>query len=189
MPRAPEGASNEIKVRLTHYYPYQAGLTTKQRLMEGKPVDRKGRPLTTLEQHFDDPAAHPFVDLAGDPSIFPYGQKLLVPWGDRTAVGRVTDTGGHFHGVGKLVRAIGYEPLDVCVATSSDHPPKTLVTAQAIVGDHLDKASKMLALSKAGQPVVGFATSDLDLLGAENLPGTVPEWLEIFDLVDGVEAA
>lgn len=164
-PAAPPGATNSVRLHLTGYWPFQEGLTAKERKMEGAPVDRKGRPLTTVEQHLADPA-NTFVSLSGDPDIFPYGQKMLIPWGDKTVVGRVTDTGSHFHGLGKVFRVAGAEPIDVCVASSSTIIPKKTVDARVVVGDHLDKASKTLALEKAGksQSVVGCG---FDYLGAE----------------------
>lgn len=166
-PMAP-GGKNTIKVHLTHYYPFQAGLTDAQRKMEGAPVDATGAPLHTVEDFLA--GKSDYVSLAGDlqghkGTVWPYGQKILFPWGDKTLVGRVTDTGGHFHGMNKVFRVVGAEPIDVCVLSSANHPPKSTVDVQVVVGDHFAKASAVAQLDKAGKPVVG---GGLDLLGCED---------------------
>jgi hypothetical protein len=168
-PPAPTGAMNTIKLHLTGYWPFQEGLTEKERKMEGAPVDRKGKPLYTVEDFFASKSDH--VSLSGDPDVFPYGQKILIPWGDKTLTGRVTDTGGHFHGLGKVFRVVGAEPIDVCVLSSKTVIPQKTVDAQVVVGDHLDKASAVAHLEKAGKAVVG---SGLDLLGADLYPAYIP---------------
>ena len=163
-PPVPNGASNTISSHLTGYWPFQEGLSAVERRMEGAPVDRKGAPLHTVEDFFAGKADH--VSVSGDFNIFPYGQKVLIPWGDRVVVGRVTDTGGHFHGLGKVFRVFGAEPLDLCVATSATVIPKKTVDVQVVVGDHMDKPTKQLALAKAGKPTsVGYC--GLDYLGVE----------------------
>lgn len=165
------GATNSITIRITGYWPFQEGLTAKERKMEGGHNDRIGKPLTTAEQHLSDPVRYPHVSLSGDPNIFPYGQKMLVPWGDRTLVGRVVDTGSHFTGVGKVFRVVGAEPIDVCVDSSKTVVPKRVVEARVVVGDdlaHMTKRSKPLALEKAGVPQTSLGELDgLDLLGVE----------------------
>jgi len=162
-PVAP-GSPSAISVHLTGYWPFQAGLSDKERKMEGAPVDATGRPLYTVEDFFA--GKSDFVSLSGDlqghkGTIFPYGQKILIPWGDKTVVGRVTDTGSHFHGIGKVFRVVGAEPIDVCVASSSTVIPKKTVDAQVIVGDHFDKAGAQLALDKAGKPQTGLVGIDI----------------------------
>ncbi len=152
LPAAAPGTTNTVTVRLTGYWPFQAGLSPAERKMEGAPVDRKGGPLHTVEDFFAGDSDH--VSLSGDPSIFPYGQKMLIPWGNQTIVGRVTDTGSHFHGAGKVYRVVGAEPIDVCVASSATVIPAKTVDAKAVVGDHLDKPGAQLALEKAGKPQV-----------------------------------
>jgi hypothetical protein len=159
-PPALPGTSNTIEVHLTCYWPFEAGLTAAERKMEGDPVDRKKNPLHTVEDFLAGKSDH--VSLAGDYTIFPYGQKILIPWGDKTLVGRVTDTGGHFHGAGKLFRVLGAEPIDVCVFSKDLHPPKTTVDAQVVIGDTLDKTGSVAQLDKAGKPqVVGLLGLDL----------------------------
>jgi hypothetical protein len=155
-PVAP-GGTNTLSVRLTHYWPFKTGMTDAQRLMEGAPVDATGKPLHTVEDFFA--GKSDFVSLAGDlqghkGTIWPYGQKLLIPWGDKQIVGRVVDTGGHFHGLGKVVRVLGAEPIDVCVFSSDNAPPKSVVDAKVVVGDHFAGKSAVAQLDKAGQPVV-----------------------------------
>jgi hypothetical protein len=150
-PPAAPGTTNAIKVHLTHYYPWDVK-TDAERKMEGAPVDRKKNPLYTVEDFLAGKAS--YVSLAGDYTIFPYGQKMLVPWGDKTLVGRVTDTGGHFHGVNKVFRVVGEEPIDVCVFSRENHPPKSSVTAQVVIGDTLDAAGAVAKLDQAGKPVV-----------------------------------
>lgn len=143
--------SPKVKVHLTHYYPFDVR-TEAERKVEGAPEDRKKNPLHTVEDFLAGKSDH--VSLAGDYTIWPYGQKLLVPWGDRTLVGRVTDTGGHFHGAGKVFRVAGAEPIDVCVFSRDNHPPKSTVEVQVVVGDHLDKSSAVAQLDKTGKPQV-----------------------------------
>jgi len=166
-PSAPPGSANTITLHLTGYWPFQAGMTATERKMEGAPVDRKGKPLYTAEAFLAGKADH--VSLSGDPDIFPYGQKINIPWGNKMLVGRVTDTGGHFHGLGKVFRVAGAEPIDVCVESSKTVIPKKTVDAAVIVGDHLDKSPKQLALDKAGKPQTVAVGDGFDLLGAEDV--------------------
>jgi hypothetical protein len=150
----------EIKLRLTGYYPFTAKESEKK--MEGAPVDRKGGALHTVEDFFSGKSDH--VSLSGDDSAFPFGQLITFPWSDgRTVKGRVTDTGSHFRGSQKAYRAMGNEPIDVCVYSKDTHPP-TFVTANIIKGDTLDKSGKEVAVSKfQGQDVKVGA---LDFLGS-----------------------
>lgn len=136
-----------VNLRLTGYWPFTA--RADERKLEGGVNDRKGRPLHTVEDFFAGRADH--VSLSGDDSIFPYGQRIDIPWGDRTIIGRVTDTGGHFRGAGKLIRVTGYEPIDVCVESSATKIPKILVNATLVPGDALDKAGRTVATSKLAQ--------------------------------------
>jgi hypothetical protein len=147
-PVAP-GGTNAIKVHLTHYYPFDVR-TDAERKMEGAPVDRKKNPLHTVEDFLA--GKSDYVSLAGDYTIWPYGQKMLVPWGDKTLIGRVTDTGGHFHGLGKVFRVVGAEPIDVCVASRNNSPPKSTVDVQVVVGDTLDDSGAVAKLDRAGKP-------------------------------------
>jgi len=121
-----------VLINVTTYCPFQEGLSDAQRRIEGGKTDRKDRPLHTYEDHVADPVAHPYVSLAGDYTVWPYGTRLLlddtlgVPspeWTARTGetsyVARVVDTGGNFFGPGKVIRVPGYEPIDICVASCS----------------------------------------------------------------------
>lgn len=120
-------------ITLTAYWPFDVD-NEDERRMEGGTNDRKGRPLHTLEDHIEDPAAHPFVSLAADYTLFPYGTRAWIPslgvpsqeWQERARaagldgdlscyVGRIVDTGGHFFGAGKKYRNPGAEPIDCCV--------------------------------------------------------------------------
>jgi hypothetical protein len=148
-PPAAPGSTNTIKVHLTHYYPFDVK-TDAERKMEGAPVDRKKNPLYTVEDFLA--GKSDYVSLAGDYTIFPYGQKMLVPWGNRILVGRVTDTGGHFHGMGKVFRVVGAEPIDVCVFSRDNSPPKSTVDVQVVVGDTLDAPGAVAKLDKVGKP-------------------------------------
>lgn len=130
-----------FKVHATGYWPFSAKASEKK--MEGAPVDRKGKPLHTVEDFLAGKADH--VSVSGDDAIFPYGQLLVVDWGGKSIKARVTDTGGHFRGAGKVYRVIGEEPLDFCVESSKTAVPKSNVTAQIIKGDHWDKAGKAIA--------------------------------------------
>lgn len=154
--------SGVIKLRLTGYWP--ASATEAEKKMEGGLTDRKGKPLHTVEDFFA--GKSDFVSLSGDDAAWPYGQKVIFPWVDgRQVVGRIVDTGSHFRGSGKVYREEGYEPIDVCVASSSTQVPKE-VMAQIVVGDHLDKPDKMIAtnLFKGQDVTVG---GSLDLFGIE----------------------
>jgi hypothetical protein len=53
-----------IKVSLTEYFPFQSGLSDKQKKMEGGVTDRMGKALCTLEDYLEGKA--PFVSLACD---------------------------------------------------------------------------------------------------------------------------
>lgn len=140
-------AGRPLPVRLTKYWPYAA--TESERRMEGGVLDRRGKPLHTLEDHLADPAAHPYGSLAGDPAVFPYGQALrLDPWPG--ALFRVVDTGGAFRGPKKRYRRPGEEPLDVCVKSKKTAVPSDAL-ASPLRGDHLDKSGRGAVLSVGGE--------------------------------------
>lgn len=142
-----------VKLKLTGYWPFSAG--SGERKMEGGKTDRMGNPLHTLEQHLADPGKHPYVSLAGDSEVFPYGQRLIIPeFGDK-AVCRVVDTGGHFLGANKLVRVAGYEPIDVCVDSRSSKLPDT-VTATVVPGDNFAKGRAVSYASLTPGATVGL---------------------------------
>ncbi len=109
---------NPFTARLTGYWPFTA--TPAEVSMEGGTNDRKGNPLHTLEDFQSGNAS--FVSVSGDPTIFPYGQRLSIDyWPD--VVFRVVDTGSHFTGPTKVYRQPGVEPLDICVASSQTFVP------------------------------------------------------------------
>lgn len=140
--------------RLTGYWPYVESLSAKERLMEGAPMEatgyaarakRKAGPLHTLEMHMADRTKHPFVSVACDYEIFPFGQRLIIDaWPD--LIFRCVDTGGHFHGVGKLYRMLGREPLDICVDSSKTVVPK-FASVKIALGDNFE-GGKLVATSK-----------------------------------------
>jgi 3D (Asp-Asp-Asp) domain-containing protein len=142
-PVTPTLGSESLSLYLTSYWPFQAGLSSIATLMEGGHNDRKGHPLHTLEDHKSGDA--PFVSLAGDYHIFPYGQRLIVEGlGTRDdgspVIARVVDTGGHFYGPNKVIRLPGHEPIDVCVASSSSASKFGFggpASAQVVEGDVL----------------------------------------------------
>jgi hypothetical protein len=168
-------SGGQFKVHATGYWPFSAKESEKK--MEGGVKDRKGNPLHTVEDFFAGRSDH--ASVSGDDSIFPYGQKIIVNWFDKQLVGRVTDTGGHFRGAGKVYRVVGEEPLDFCVESSKTPVPKKDVVATIVVGDHLDKSRKAVATGKfKGQEVTGFCCGLL-LLGARDLPTSgrpAPGW-------------
>lgn len=156
-------------VHTTGYWPYQEGLTAKERLMEGIPFDRKApsicktnpndpscksHEIHTLEMHLRDPVAHPFVSVSGDDQVFPYGQRIgLSAWPN--AVFRVVDTGGHFRGVNKVYRVMGQEPLDIAVDSSKTFVPKTAVTAYIFTGDNFEHGKAVATSGIRNQTVAG----------------------------------
>lgn len=153
-PAYDDGAGGTFKVHPTGYWPYTAREDEKK--MEGKPVDRKGAKLYTLEDFLSGKSDH--VSGAGDYEIFPYGQKLIVDgWPDvPNLVIRVTDTGGHFHGSKKIYRVMGEEPIDFCVYTRKTFVPKKGITARIVPGDHwAKKGLKDVDKSKIRDQVVG----------------------------------
>jgi len=123
----------QLNVRLTGYWPFAAKTDTEKR-MEGGKRDRKQKPLYTLEQHLADPQKYPYVSVAGDDAVWPYGQRItFAEWPN--AVFRVVDTGRNFRGSTKVYRVLGHEPLDICVTDSKTKLPKT-TSARIVVGDN-----------------------------------------------------
>lgn len=124
-----------IRGRLTGYWPFKTGLTPEERKMEGGVNDRMGRPLIALEQHLADPVKYPYVSVAGDDKIWPYGQRIQIDFWPN-AVFRVVDTGGNFRGINKVYRVVGAEPLDICQLSSEVKKPTT-AQVKIIPGDTL----------------------------------------------------
>lgn len=168
------GTGGYVKVRTTGYWPFTA--KESERKMEGgvfgaarwrektdprvinpakDPSTGKRVKLVTVEMHRQDPVTFPYVSLSGDWDVWPWGQKVIIPWVDgKPIVGRVVDSGSHFHGIGKVFRAVGYEPLDVCVFSSSTKVPKK-VTAQIAPGDNWERGIAVSAGNLKGQTITG----------------------------------
>lgn len=147
---------NLVQLRLTGYWPFAA--TDAEKKMEGGLQDRKGQPLHTVEDYLAGKAD--FVSLSGDDAIWPYGQRVNIPWTDgKTILGRVVDTGSHFRGANKVYRLAGTEPIDVCVASSATVVPK-VVTAQIVAGDNNEKG-KSVAVNKLKDQTVLTGTTVL----------------------------
>lgn len=97
-------AARTYPARGTGYYPDRSA-------MEGGFVDRKGKPLHTLQDFLAGKAS--YVSVAMDSTAFPYGTKLRIPeleakYG-RPIEFRVVDTGGAFRGKGT-------SRIDICTA-------------------------------------------------------------------------
>lgn len=162
-----------FNARLTGYWPFSA--RPDERTMEGGKFDRKmpegykNKPdspqykkhvLHTVEDYLA--GKSDFVSLSGDDQVWPYGQKVLIPWNGKMIVGRVVDTGSHFRGTTKVYRAMGSEPLDICVDSSATKVPK-LLTAQIVPGDNFESGKAVATAGFKGQTVVvgGYSIRDI----------------------------
>jgi hypothetical protein len=113
-------------IHVTMYYKPFAGMTEKQKKMEGGATDARGNPLCSLEDYLSGDAE--YVSLARDYLAGPPGgDKRFVKYGTRVRIPqieglmgwdyiefRLVDTGGHFFGKGKVIKVNGAEPIDVC---------------------------------------------------------------------------
>lgn len=83
--------------------------------MEGGFEDMRGRPLCTLQAFLS--GAVPYVSVAMDKGVLPYGTKLCIPAFEKAYAAaiefRVVDTGDAFMGKG-LAR------MDICVANKAE---------------------------------------------------------------------
>lgn len=163
----------QILARLTGYWPYQAGLSDAQRLMEGGHTDKDSHPLYTLEMYQRGEA--PYVSVAGDDSIWPYGQRIEIDaWPG--VVFRVVDTGGNFRGANKQYREAGREPLDICVDSSSSRVPKR-ATVTIVEGDMLPSRKGPRALDftnlRGQSPTVVDSVTDSLENAAEDVAAAV----------------
>lgn len=152
LPAVPPGGS-QVKIRTTGYWPFVAGLSGAALKMEGGTNDRKGKPLYTLEMYQADPVKAPYVSVSGDPTIWPYGQRIALDFWPGIPF-RVVDTGSHFTGAGKVYRMAGYEPLDICVNSSTTKVPLT-ATATVFPGDNFAKGAAVAMGKFKGQTVAG----------------------------------
>ena len=150
-------------IHATGYWPYAA--RPEERTMEGgtygaavwrgaravDPTTGKRPVLYTLEMFQAGKA--PYVSVSGDPEIWPFGQRLsLSSWPGVTF--RVVDTGGHFTGSNKVYRAIGEEPLDICVASRSTKVPSS-ATATIHRGDSFSPKQALISTKFKDQTVAG----------------------------------
>jgi hypothetical protein len=118
---------NIVRVRLTEYWPFQKGMSEKQKKMEGGTKDRKGNPLYALEDYLEGDA--PYVSLACDfkggapgnvKEFREYGYQCWIPalqqklGRNESIIFRLVDTGRLFYGKGKKIKVAGREPIDVC---------------------------------------------------------------------------
>ncbi len=152
LPLSPAAASKlpTVDLMLTGYWPFSARADEVK--MEGGTKDRKGNPLHTVEDFLAGKSDH--VSLSGDDAAWPYGQKIIIPWGDKTIIGRVTDTGSHFRGASKVYRFFAKEPIDVCVASSSTKIPSRQVAATIVPGDNFAKGAAVATSKFKDQTVV-----------------------------------
>jgi hypothetical protein len=158
-------SGGRFNARLTAYWPFKPGMTEAERRMEGGTKDRKGKPLITLEMHRADPAKYPYVSVAGDDAIWPYGQRIAID-AFPGVVFRVVDTGGHFRGTNKLYRVAGHEPLDICVDSPKSMKSQTS-SATIFPGDNFAKGAAVAAGKMQGQKVAlsGYSQDeDYDVL-------------------------
>jgi hypothetical protein len=122
-----ERVSGIVKVRLTEYWPFQAGMSKREKRMEGGVKDRRDNPLYSLEDFLEGKAA--YVSLACDSTGGPpgnrdefkiYGYEVRIPEIDKQMgaakplLFRLVDTGGQFRGKKKVIAVPGREPIDVC---------------------------------------------------------------------------
>src|SRR5437879_1622764 len=107
------------------YYKPWSGMSQKQKQMEGGATDRRGNRLCSLEEFLA--KEMDYVSLAcdklggppgSDPRFRVYGTKVRIPEVDalvgRPVEFRLVDTGGHFFGKGKVIKAPDAEPIDLC---------------------------------------------------------------------------
>jgi len=146
-----------IKVRLTEYFPFQDGLSKKEKKREGGRLDRLDKPLYTLEDYVEGKA--PYVSVACDYLGRPpgnvkefkiYGFKV---WLQKISADintfldsavtvpiqidfRLVDTGGDFYGKGKKIAVSGHEPLDICrrAKPATDKSFSGMLTELTLVG-------------------------------------------------------
>jgi hypothetical protein len=149
-------AGNTVKLRLTGYWPFSA--RPDERGMEGGKSDRVGNPLYTLEDFQAGKA--PYVSLSGDDAAWPYGQRIEIDEFPGV-IFRVVDTGSHFSSKkNKTYKEEGYEPIDVCVNSSSTKLPKT-ATAHIVKGDNFEKGKQVSVAYFKGQDVAVVGSDDL----------------------------
>jgi hypothetical protein len=136
-----------VRIKVTMYFKPFAGMTDKQKKMEGGPTDPMRKPLCSLEDYLKGEAA--YVSLArdylggppgGDARFRKYGTKVRIREvealvGRANIEFRLVDTGGHFYGRGKVVKVKGAEPIDLCRSKPLQHPrTEGLMTLEFVEG-------------------------------------------------------
>jgi hypothetical protein len=146
-----------IKVTLSEYFPFQAGLSDDEKRREGGTTDRAGKPLCTLEDYLEGNA--PYVSLACDTAGGPpgnvaefkvYGYRVWLPELSESINSfidkpvelpimidfRLVDTGDDFTGKTKDVEVAGREPIDVCrrAKPPEDRSLSTMLTDLWLMG-------------------------------------------------------
>ena len=83
--------------------------------------------MITVEQHRADRERYPFVTVASDLVIagqtVPYGVRLYLEQYPEL-IFRLFDSGGHFHGQGKVIRVEDHEPFDVATRYQQPNTPR-----------------------------------------------------------------
>lgn len=177
-----------FQARVTGYWPVADDASDAEKKMEGgdegaaswrghrvvDPSTGKRAKLHTLEDVKAGKAT--YVSVSGDPEVWPFGQ--LIHFDEWPGVDfRTVDTGGHFKGAGKVYRAVGREPLDVRVASSSTKVIAN-TTGHIVAGDHYDKEGEAVATSKfqgqvvsvGNRPKKGWSQMRPDLMGPAITP-------------------
>jgi hypothetical protein len=115
-----------MRIYVTMYYKPYPGMSAQEQRMEGGPTDAAGHPLYSLEEYLLGDADYVSVArdyLAGPPGgdrrFRTYGTQVRIP-AIEGMIGwnyidfRLVDTGGRFYGKGKVIKARGAEPIDIC---------------------------------------------------------------------------
>jgi 3D (Asp-Asp-Asp) domain-containing protein len=122
-------ASSDLSV-LSRFTTTGTGYYPDSSTLEGGFLDRKGKPLKTLQQFLAGNAS--YVSVAMDTKAFSYGQRLRLKQFNerygREIVFRVVDTGSAFRGKGR-------SRIDICVANrtaSLDRTVNSVLSAEVV---------------------------------------------------------
>ena len=168
-PRDTGSSGGRLTLKTTKYHPNDAK-TAAQKKMEGgihgaavwrgkkavDPATGKRPVLYSLDDALAGRA--PYCSLAGDPEVWPFGQRLEIDaWPG--VVFRVVDTGGNFKGANKKYHIPGTEPIDVCVDTKKT-PVPTTTGARIAAGDNFEGGTQVAVSNLRGQNVTMVGASD-----------------------------